>query len=622
MGSTDRILMLKLLGDTSDINQGLKGTTGRLKKLGASAKSWGRAWTKSLVLDGLSHVTDAITDGIKGFEDGEQAAKNLGATWRNLGLDGSKLGKTIESISNTALDLGFDDADTVKGYDVFIKKTRDTTKASKLMALAFDIARAENIPLAQAVKKAGQIYDGSGRAVKQYGLKGKTAMDRVAEARRIERRKAEKWAKDHPMQVLIGKIQDGFEKFGAVLKPLVDDAARFAQTHIVPIILGFRDALGNGELAAQVVLLAAGVGALALAAYAHPLLALAAAVVVLTAVTALAVKDDWLGQLASKIDGLRQQLRNGEDVDGFGEALVRLGDLADTVLGPPGRAIWSLFGGIARMVLGALTLDMDTFVGGVGESFQGLVGLVLSPFQIIWNLVKGGFGLLGIDIGAWFASLPDTILLYAADIGETAWGIGSTIAESLMNGIGDLAGRVGEVVSDIVSRVADAVRSAAIAVATAWNQLGAFGAGSVHIFDAGHFGIPGTPLYLEWGAFDLGWPAGDLIPNISLPGGGGGRNQLGVPGYRKGLWSVPHDGYPAILHRRESVLPANFAEEYRQAARTGRAPGGRDSVINLNLTVQAGPGVNGAALGQELTRYLEQYVRNGGRAHLKRVVNG
>ena len=69
---------------------------------------------------------------------------------------------------------------------------------------------------------------------------------------------------------------------------------------------------------------------------------------------------------------------------------------------------------------------------------------------------------LGIDIGAFFASLPDTILRFAADIGQTAWDIGSSIAESLMNGIGGLAGRVGGVLGDIVGKVVGAVIGAFI----------------------------------------------------------------------------------------------------------------------------------------------------------------
>lgn len=621
MGSTDRILMLKLLGDTSDINQGLKGTTGRLKKLGASAKSWGRAWTKSLVLDGLNKVADAVTGGIEGFKEGEEAARNLGATWRNLGLDGSKLASTIESISNTAINLGFDDTDTVRGYDVFIKKTRDTTKASKLMALAFDIARAENIPLAQAVKKAGQIYDGSGRAVKQYGLKGKTAMERVAEARKIERGKAAKWAKDHPMEVLTGRINEGFEELGRVLVPLSEEAARFVQTNIVPVVVGFRDALGGGELAAQVVVLAAAVGALAIVAYAHPLLALAAAVVVLTAVTAVAVKDDWIGQLAKNIDDLRQKIKNGEEVDQFGTALVGLGNISDLVLGPPGRAVWSLFGGLARMVLGALTLDVDTFVSGLGESFMGLVGLVLSPFQIIWNLVKSGFGLLGIDIEAFFASLPDTILRSAADLGQTAWDIGSAIAESLMNGIGDLAGRVAGVLGDIGGKVANAVLTVAIAIGRYWNSLGSFGAGSFRLIAGQQFEVLGQKI--GWDDISISWGAGDIIPNISLPSSGEPGGSKARNGYKKGLWDVPFDNYPAMLHRRETVLPADFAEQYRQAARSGRggAGGGGTTVINhwtINVPLRA----NAAQLGQEVVSAIQAYQRNGGAAHVKRAVNG
>ena len=56
--SADRILMLKLLGDTSSIDKSLRKTEGRLKGLGRSALSWGKALTAGLVIDGIDKAPD------------------------------------------------------------------------------------------------------------------------------------------------------------------------------------------------------------------------------------------------------------------------------------------------------------------------------------------------------------------------------------------------------------------------------------------------------------------------------------------------------------------------------------------------------------------------------------
>lgn len=559
MNTADRILALKLVTDVGDIKKQTKGVSGQFKSMAASAKSWGRALTGSLVLGGLSEVSSMMRDAIGGFKDGEAAADALGITWRNLGLRGSELSRVIADVSDKAVNMGFDDAESLRGFNKFLTITRDTSKAQQLFGLSMDIARAEGISLSAAMSKAKQIYLGSGKAVKEYGLKSETAMGRVREARKKERGQAAKWAENHPMEVLTGKISEGFETIAAVLVPLSEDAARFAETNIVPVIVGLRDAIGGGDLAAQIIVLAAGIGLLAIVAYAHPLIALTAALVALGIVAAAAVRDDWIGQLTTNLNNNREAMRtNSSQVDTFGQALVHLGDLFNDVLGPIIRPFFQIVGATWGIAMSLINLDFAGFVSGLGQIAMGVIGLVLAPFQIVWNLIRGGFSLLGIDIG--------------------------------------------QIVGDAASGVAGHVRNLIGTIRNVWNSIDiVIPEGTFQFWPAGSFDIPnplgGYIAQLTWPRMGFDWAGSkDLIPDI----GADTRNQLGLPGYAKGLWDVPRD-MPAFVHQGESIVPADFARRLRGEG--GMAAGGT-IIINFNGLV-----TDPAAVGREVARVLEAAKR-------------
>ena len=102
---------------------------------------------------------------------------------------------------------------------------------------------------------------------------------------------------------------------------------------------------------------------------------------------------------------------------------------------------------------------------------------------------------------------------------------------------------------------------------------------------------------------------GDLIPDLggSLgPGGGMGPGHR-TGRYERGLWDVPRDLYPAMLHRGEMVLPADFADEYR---RSGSGGGGGNT---YNITLNVPPNVDRVALGRELVQAIQAYERRSGK---------
>jgi hypothetical protein len=192
-GVADRTLALKLITDVGDIGKQTKVATNGFKKMGSAATKWGKAFGGAVVFSGLAAIPGLVSDAFKGFREGEQAAKNLGITWKNLGLDAGELAGAIDGISGMALDLGFDDAEVLGVFDALLGKTGDVDKAFAATQQVMDLVRGRGWSMGKALKY-----------VTSHLGKVDTALD-------TNRGKAEAWAKDHPLQVTAGKIVDDFE---------------------------------------------------------------------------------------------------------------------------------------------------------------------------------------------------------------------------------------------------------------------------------------------------------------------------------------------------------------------------------------------------------------------------
>jgi hypothetical protein len=159
---------------------------------------------------GLIGLSYAALEGVKAFRAEQNIVRAFNRTVKNLGLPVGAATKAMDRMADRAVSLGFDDAETINGMRSFLQLTGDIGKATELTALAWDIARSRQIPLSAAIKAAQQIYKGSARELKNYGIEGKTGMEAVAAARRKERRQAAEWARAHPMQVQLGAISDAW----------------------------------------------------------------------------------------------------------------------------------------------------------------------------------------------------------------------------------------------------------------------------------------------------------------------------------------------------------------------------------------------------------------------------
>lgn len=190
MAIADRVLALKLVTDVGNLGSETKKATTGFKRMTGAAKSWGKAFGGALVISGIAALPGLISDLHKDFKEGEDAARSLGQTYKNLGLDLDTLGSTVESVAGLGLDMGFDDAETLAAFDKFVGLTGDADEASKLLSTAMDVARARGWSLGKAVKWV------SGH------------MDDLTDATKENRGKAALWARNHPLEVATGKILD------------------------------------------------------------------------------------------------------------------------------------------------------------------------------------------------------------------------------------------------------------------------------------------------------------------------------------------------------------------------------------------------------------------------------
>jgi hypothetical protein len=205
-GTVERTLALRLIGDV----RGLKPAQRGLGSFTKSVVSWGKALSGALVIGGIERVVGSLGDANKAFREEQDIIRSFNRTVKNLRLPIKATTASMDEMADRAINLGFDDAETIRGLNQFLKLTGDIKDANALMALSFDIARSRGIDHAAAMKIAEGVYRGSARSLKLYGLEGVKGMEAVSKAAAKEKDQAREWARNHPLAVGIGRISDAW----------------------------------------------------------------------------------------------------------------------------------------------------------------------------------------------------------------------------------------------------------------------------------------------------------------------------------------------------------------------------------------------------------------------------
>lgn len=571
----ERTLLLKLLGDTAGIDKSLKGTQRRL----AEVKKWTKAVALDALITGVEAVTDAIGEAWTGFREGEKASAQLGTTWRNLGLDGSRLSGTIQAISDSTLKLGTDDTEAIMAFNRALQNTGGKpAQAMKRLRIAQDLVANGSAPnLNSALKLISQAAKGSARVVDQFGLKGKTAGARIDELGNKVRGAARKAAKADPFGVLENQINEHLEGIvGAISKGELNDAlgelegigtdVSAAWDKVGPAVTGALDKMTGGAFSEFVGKLQAlgdkflpkvreGFGALAgvLSGLQGP------AQSALDAIQPLvdAFSSSAEGGLAFVLDAVNGAMSTVASLlrgdfetafSGASETVGKLGeDLNQALLGIPQKLL------DAVVPIGAAAL-------AVGQEILNKVidNANLIPKYLV-NILVGEDGIVGKLTGA------------VGAIGDAAGGIGKAIFDGITGLLGDIAEKVQGVLDDINKALGGVAQLGTVGPNRDGSGSGGGGVG-------GH---------------------GGGVPNRYGPGGGPGGGGHYVPLAAGGIVTRPTLAMIGEGRHHEAVIPLD-----------GRHGLG-GSVYNINVMVA--PGGDLAEAGRQTVAAIKAYERRDGK---------
>lgn len=283
-----------------------------------------------------------------------------------------------------------------------------------------------------------------------------------------------------------------------------------------------------------------------------------------------AVVGDFLAKGVQQIsEKLPQYLKMGGDI------LTALGGgiaaNLDTILASAGEILQTLIDGLisAAPDIGVAAVDVVMSLGSF--LIENAPELLTAGLDLLNNVITGITNALPELIPAAVQMISQLLMALVQNAPQlVASGLELILAlvQGLIEALPELIIAAGEAVKalvqgfeekaeDIVNIGKNAVEKIKEGIAHAWESLKAwfkgiwdnlFGGLSVDV------GVSGTPT-----------------------GGSGGGGKTAAP-LRSGLWRVPYDGFPAVLHANEAVLTSSQADKWRTSRGSG---GGGGVVVNV-----------------------------------------
>lgn len=243
----------------------------------------------------------------------------------------------------------------------------------------------------------------------------------------------------------------------------------------------------------------------------------------------------------------------------------------DTILASAGEILQTLIDGLisAAPDIGTAAVDVVMFLGSF--LIENAPELLSAGLDLLNNVITGITNALPELIPAAVQMISQLLMALVQNAPQlVASGLELILAlvQGLIEALPELIIAAGEAVKalvqgfeekaeDIVNIGKNAVEKIKQGIASAWESLKAwfkgiwdslFGGLSVDV------GVSGTPT-----------------------GGSGGGGKTAAP-LRSGLWRVPYDGFPAVLHANEAVLTSSQADKWRTSRGSG---GGGGVVVNV-----------------------------------------
>lgn len=283
-----------------------------------------------------------------------------------------------------------------------------------------------------------------------------------------------------------------------------------------------------------------------------------------------AVVGDFLAKGVQQIsEKLPQYLKMGGDIiTALGGGIAAN---LDTILASAGQILQTLTDGLIAASPGIGTAAVDVVMSLVGFLIENAPELLTAGLDLLNNVITGITNALPELIPAAVQMISQLLMALVQNAPQlVASGLELILAlvQGLIEALPELIIAAGEAVKalvqgfeekaeDIVNIGKNAVEKIKQGIASAWESLKAwfkgiwdslFGGLSVDV------GVSGTPT-----------------------GGSGGGGKTAAP-LRSGLWRVPYDGFPAVLHANEAVLTSSQADKWRTSRGSG---GGGGVVVNV-----------------------------------------
>ena len=283
-----------------------------------------------------------------------------------------------------------------------------------------------------------------------------------------------------------------------------------------------------------------------------------------------AVVGDFLAKGVQQIsEKLPQYLKMGGDIiTALGGGIAAN---LDTILASAGEILQTLTDGLisAAPDIGAAAVDVVMFLGSF--LIENAPELLTAGLDLLNNVITGITNALPELIPAAVQMISQLLMALVQNAPQLVASVLELIlalVQGLIEALPELIIAAGEAVKalvqgfeekaeDIVNIGKNAVEKIKQGIASAWESLKAwfkgiwdslFGGLSVDV------GVSGTPT-----------------------GGSGGGGKTAAP-LRSGLWRVPYDGFPAVLHANEAVLTSSQADKWRTSRGSG---GGGGVVVNV-----------------------------------------
>lgn len=348
--SIDRILQLKLVADVSDINRKTGGAVKEVGRVRGAVRGLGAFAGPVMISLGIT-AAKKIADGlVQGFADSEaydKAASELTAKLKKIKprMDVSGLLADLDSVS---FDLGFDDAETVAGFNKLLARAGKVKTAHELMAMAFDLARTRSIPLGAAVSEVGNIYKGEGEKLAEYGV----VLDKPVKNSITNVRKA------------LGFMGQEAEKHAGTIEGLIDRAGVMADRGFATLATAILDVAEDAlpklqdlwtEFGPDVKALAEDFG------------------------TLIGKIVELAGAVLEKLEPVLRPFATFL-IDGFGAAL-------ETVIG--------IFDSLILLLNGDVREAFESIKKTAENTFTGFVGAFRGPMNVMLGAVEAGLNFLG-----------------------------------------------------------------------------------------------------------------------------------------------------------------------------------------------------------------------------------